>query len=131
MAAAYTAELTAALSSRRSGDAVAAFLRRVGMPDAVMSGMRGSPAWQAMEALAPTLGYDDALIGDSPVPVEWERIRVPVLALAGGSSPDFLQYGSREVARIVADGRYASIEGQGHDATPDALAAHLAPFLID
>ncbi|MEH0109005.1 alpha/beta hydrolase [Tersicoccus sp. MR15.9] len=128
-AASYTAELTAALAADRPDEAVAAFLRRVGMPPEAVAGMRGSPAWAGMEALAPTLAYDDAVMGDSSVPARWAEIPVPVLAIAGGASPAFLRFGAEEVARTVPNGTFSVVKDQGHDAGPDALAALLVPFL--
>lgn len=128
-AAAYTAELTAALAANRPDQAVAAFLRRVGTPPDVIDGLRGSPAWAGMEAIAPTLAYDDAAMGDSTVPIWLADVSVPVLALAGGASPAFLRFGAEEVARAVPDGRFVLLDAQGHDAGAEALATQLTPFL--
>lgn len=128
-AAAYTAALTAALGEGRRGDAAALFLARVGMPAEAVDGMRGSPAWAGLEAIAPTLAYDDAAMGDSSVPdVVVARVRIPVLTLAGGASPRLLQYGARELAQHLEDAAFEEVDGQTHDADPAAVAAHLRRF---
>jgi len=49
------------LAENRRGDAMALFLSTVGMPEHVIAGMRSSPAWRAIEAVAHTLAYDAAL----------------------------------------------------------------------
>ncbi|WP_348787420.1 alpha/beta fold hydrolase [Leifsonia sp. NPDC080035] len=129
-AAAYTEELTATLAAGDRERAVEFFLRRVGVPDAGIEGMRGSPTWAATVALAPTLAYDDAALGDSRVPAELLRdLPVPVLALAGGASPEFLRFGAERVAEEARDGRYAVVDGQTHDVGAAPLAAHLLAFL--
>jgi pimeloyl-ACP methyl ester carboxylesterase len=126
-AAAYTAELTEALGRGDRGAAVDAFLRRVGVPEQAVAGMRHSPAWPVMEAIASTLAYDDAAMGDSRVP-PLDLSRVDVLALAGGASPAFLQHGAQAVAEAFG-GRFEALEGQTHDVDPAALAAALVPFV--
>ncbi len=124
---AYTAELTDALGRGDRGAAVEAFLRRVGLPPEAVAGMRHSPAWAGMEALAPTLAYDDAAMGDGRVP-RFDGLAAPVLALAGGASPDFLQYGARAVAE-TAGGRFDVLDGQTHDIAPGVAAAALIDFV--
>jgi pimeloyl-ACP methyl ester carboxylesterase len=126
-AAAYTAELTEALGSGDRGAAVGAFLRRVGMPPEAVAGVRHSPGWAGMEALAPTLAYDDAAMGDSRVP-GLHGLRAEVLALAGGGSPAFLQYGARSVAEATG-GRFELLPNETHDVSPTAAAAALVPFV--
>ena len=126
-AQAYTAELAEALGRGDRGAAVEAFLGRVGLPPQAVAGMRHSPGWPGMEALAPTLAYDDTAMGDSRVPT-FEREDAEVLALAGGASPDFLQYGARAVAEATG-GRFELLDGQTHDIAPDAAATALIPFV--
>ncbi|QAY73733.1 alpha/beta hydrolase [Agromyces protaetiae] len=122
-ASAYTAELTRALAAGDRDAAVAAFLARVGVPLQGVEGMKRSPAWAGMTAIAPTLGYDDAVMGDSAVPSAAAAITAPTLALAGGASPDFLRWGARALAGAVPGARFEVLEGQGHDVDPVPLAA--------
>jgi hypothetical protein len=55
---------------------------------------------------------------------------VPLLALAGGASPDFLRFGAERLAEAAPDGRYAVVDGQTHDVQAAPLAAHLRGFLL-
>jgi pimeloyl-ACP methyl ester carboxylesterase len=123
----YSAELAGLLAAGRRGDAVARFMTQVGMPAEVVSGMRGSPAWPAFEAIAPTLGYDDAVLGDGSVPAEAGAVKVPTLVLDGGASPASLRDASAALAAAVPDAEHGTLPDQTHDVSADALA----PVLID
>jgi pimeloyl-ACP methyl ester carboxylesterase len=125
----YTANLTAALAEGRRGDAVELFMRLAGMPDEMIQGARQSPMWAGMEAVAPTLAYDDTVLGDGLVPRErLASVSVPVLAVAGGASPDWLQEATRAVAEAAPKGSYRNLEGQTHMVDPNALAPVLAEY---
>ncbi|WP_431247212.1 alpha/beta fold hydrolase [Leifsonia xyli] len=125
-AEAYTRQLLDALAADDPAAAVELFLRRVGVPEAGIEGMRYSPGWEATLALAPTLGYDDAAMGDSRVPDDLlQAIRVPVLGLAGEQTPDFLRLGAEGVASGAQDGTFEIVAGQTHDVSGEALAPHL------
>lgn len=129
-AAEYTAALADALAGGDPDAAVAAFLRRVGTPEPAIAGARRSPAWPGMVAIAPTLAYDDAAMGDSTVPITLAAgLGIPTLTLVGGASPEFLSYGVRTLADAVPDARFEVVDGQDHDVAADAVAPHLLRFL--
>jgi pimeloyl-ACP methyl ester carboxylesterase len=125
----YTARLTEALGQGRRGDAVERFLRLTGLAEEMIQGARQSPMWATMEALAPTLAYDDAVMGDGLVPRErLASVGVPVLAVAGAESPAWLREAVRAVADAVPQGTYRTLEGQTHMVDPNVLAPVLAEF---
>jgi pimeloyl-ACP methyl ester carboxylesterase len=129
-AEAYTRELLSALAADDRATAVELFLRRVGVPEAGIEGMRHSPAWDATLALAPTLAYDDAALGGSRIPDDLlQALTVPVLGLAGEGTPDFLRFGAEGVASAAQAGTFEVVAGQTHDVSADALAPHLLRFL--
>lgn len=75
------------------------------------------------------MAYDDAAMGDSTVPVVLaQRVLAPVLTLARGASPAFLQYGAKALANAIPVASEADIEGQTHDVSAEALAPHLIAF---
>ncbi|MBB6730395.1 alpha/beta fold hydrolase [Cohnella zeiphila] len=128
-AADYARELNALLAEGRRGDAVALFMRKVGVPADAIAGMRHAPMWPGMEVIAPTLAYDDAVMGDGSVPKEAARaIRVPSLVADGGSSPPFLREAADAVASALPFAHRLTLEGQTHDVAADALAPALAAF---
>lgn len=125
----YTERLTSALEQDRRGDAVELFLRLTGLGEGLIQGARQSPMWPGMESIAPSLAYDDAVMGDGLVPeARLASITAPVLSLAGGASPEWM----REAARIVADttprGTCRVLERQSHMVEPEVLAPVLAEF---
>lgn len=129
-ALAYTRALSEALARDDRDAAVELFYRRVGVPEEQLAGLRQSPYWAATVALAPTLAYDDAALGDSLVPDEVvAALRVPVLGVAGGASPEFLRYGAATIAADAPDGRYVELAGQSHDLQAEAVAPVLTEFV--
>ncbi|MER7487445.1 alpha/beta hydrolase [Streptomyces sp. NPDC126497] len=125
----YTERLTAALAEGRRGDAVELFLRLTGLGEEIIRGARQSPMWAGMESIAPSLAYDDAVMGDGSVPRELlASIRVPVLSIAGDASPAWMREAARAIAESVPRGTYRTLEGQTHMVEPDVLAPVLAEF---
>lgn len=106
------------------------FLSLTGLAPEMIESARSSPMWPGMEAVAPTLAYDDAVMGGGRVPRErLAAVRVPVLAVAGGASPQWLREAARAVAEVVPEGEYRCLEDQNHMVDPDALAPVLTEFL--
>ncbi|WP_028048146.1 alpha/beta fold hydrolase [Cellulomonas sp. URHD0024] len=127
----YTAELTAALAEHRRGDAVAAFMSFVGVPAPVVAGMRAQPGWERFEAIAPTLGYDNALMAGSRVPRELTRsILAPALVVTGGASPSILQTAGQAVAELLPACERTTLDGQTHDVEAAVLAPVLREFFL-
>ena len=58
------------LADGRKADALAHFMRCVGLPEEMIAGMRQSPYWQLGESLAPTLAYDAAVMGGGRIPAD-------------------------------------------------------------
>ncbi|MFF4018456.1 alpha/beta fold hydrolase [Streptomyces sp. NPDC001843] len=126
----YTRNLDQALGQGRPGDAVALFLRLTGLAEGMIERARQSPMWADMEAIAPTLAYDDAVMGGGLVPRDrLAAITVPVLASAGGASPDWLREATRAVAEAAPRGTYRELADQTHMVDPDVLAPVLTEFL--
>ena len=126
---AYADELNALLAAGRRGDALAHFMRRVGLPDEMIAGMRQSPYWALGESLAPTLAYDAAAMGDGTIPVDrWAGITVPTLVLAGSASPAWLTDAAARVAATIPGARHDVFEGQDHNVAADVLAQAVAGF---
>jgi pimeloyl-ACP methyl ester carboxylesterase len=128
-AEAYAAELGSVLAAGDRDGAVAAFLTRVGMPGPAVEGMKSSPAWEGMTAIAPTLGYDAAVMGDSSIPAELAGITARTLSLGGGASPEFMKWGAHGIAQLIPGAELEILAGQGHGVDPDVLARRVTAFL--
>ena len=126
----YNARLGELLGEGRRGDAMQLFLETVGVPAAAIAGMRQSPYWARSEALAPTLAFDAAVLGDGGVPADrFARIQAPTLVLAGGAGPDFFRLAGRAAADAIGGAAYGELAGQTHDVAPDALTAAVRDFV--
>ncbi|MEU0335533.1 alpha/beta hydrolase [Streptomyces sp. NPDC006193] len=127
--AVYKQQLAAALAQGRRGDAVELFLRLTGLGEEMIQRARQSPMWAGLEAVAPSLAHDDAVMGDGLLPRSLlAGIAVPVLSVAGGASPEWMRAASREIAETVPQGTHRVLEGQTHMVEPDVLGPVLAEF---
>lgn len=129
MSDAYTLSLNELLSNYRRGEAVELFMQKVGLPTEAIAGMRQSPMWPGMEALAPTLAYDDAIIGGGSLPInEVKEIQVPTLVMAGEKSPAFMHEAANAVIHALPSARLHILENQTHDVAADVIAPFLENF---
>lgn len=119
-----------ALAEGRHGDAVGHFLEMLGLPPKELDGMRQLPIWPMWEAIAPTFGYDAALLGeDGSVPSERvARIAVPVLIINGGAGSSSMQLTAAALAAAIPNARHRILEGQTHEVAAEVLAPVLAAF---
>jgi pimeloyl-ACP methyl ester carboxylesterase len=132
----YGQELESLLMQGRRGDAIELFFALVGMPPEMIGEIRRGPGWPTLEALAPTLAYDSAVMGDSTrggtVPADVaRRVTIPTLVLVGGASPDWMIDVGREIAAAVQNGAHRILDGQDHVVPPEVLAPVLKGFLAD
>jgi pimeloyl-ACP methyl ester carboxylesterase len=117
----------------RRDDAVTLFqTEAVGLPAAMVDGMRASDFWGWFTGLAHTLPYDVALHGDYEPPAgRLAGLGIPMLAVDGSQSPQWIRTGTRAVADAVPGGRYVTLDGQDHSVLhhPEALHPELSDFL--
>jgi pimeloyl-ACP methyl ester carboxylesterase len=129
--AGFAAELAGLVSAGRRGDAVELYqTRAVGIPEPVVAQMRHAPFRPGLEALAHTLAYDAAIIGDRSLPGELlATVTAPALVVTGENSPPFLRSAAQAAAAALPHGRLAILPGQTHDINPQATAPVMAEFL--
>lgn len=124
----YTERLTGALAEGRHGDAVALFMDNVGVPSQAIDAMRSQPGWTSLEAIAPTLAYDDALLAGGYVPRHLaEALTLPMIVLSGAASPEVLRQAAEATAGALAGADLRVLAGQTHDVDPAAVT----PVLVD
>jgi pimeloyl-ACP methyl ester carboxylesterase len=120
-------QLTEHIAAGRRGDAVELFqLEAVGIPPAVVAQMRNAPFRPTLEKMAHTLVYESMILQALPA----ERIasvRVPTLMIDGEQSHELIRQTAQSLAEDLPYGRYRTLQSQGHDIVPEALA----PVLID
>ena len=126
----YRRQLREALSENRRGDAAALFLTLVGMPADQLDQMRREPWWMAFEAVAPSLAYDAAILGeDRAVPVEKAaRVAAPALVMNGSASEGFMYDTAAALAKAMPAAQHRTLQDQTHAVSPEAIAPVLVEF---
>lgn len=120
--------VSTAIAEGRPGDAIGAFFTSSGMPDEVAASMATDPA---MLAVAPSMPYDLAVMGDGAIPVERvRRVTVPTLVIAGSESEDFFRATATRLVDLLPDARLTILDGADHGAPADLVAPAIAPFLL-
>lgn len=125
----YRSQLTALLGAGRHGDAMALFLTTVGLPPDMIAGMHRSPMWPGMEAIAPTLAYDAAVMGDSTLPPGLaSSVTIPTVILTGGSSGTWAHDAASALISVLPNARHRTLDGQDHNVAWPVLAPELTAF---
>lgn len=112
-------------------------MRLAGSSDQDIAGAETSPFWPALHALAPTLRYDAACLGDGAPPADMlATVTQPVLLTTGamvdphssGLPTDFFGAAADATAACLPDARRTTIEVAGHVADPARLGPILRNF---
>ena len=130
-AAGHQAQLEQLIAAGRRGAAVRYFMRQmVGVPAPLVLLMRLMPrTWRKLTAVAHTLPYDAAVMGDFAPPTErLASIAVPTLAMHGEKTDARLRRAARAVAEAVPNSRHQALPGQNHAVKPEVLAPALEEF---
>jgi pimeloyl-ACP methyl ester carboxylesterase len=131
LAADLSERLAQLVDADRRGDAVELYqLEAIGMPEEAVVGIRQAPFRPALEAIADTLAYDAAVVGDMTLPTELlASIATPTLVIEGEASWPLLRSAARAVAQALPNGQLRTLPGQSHDVSPEATAPVLEEFL--
>jgi alpha-beta hydrolase superfamily lysophospholipase len=128
----YRGTLRRFIASGDRGAAVEYFMTgAVGLAPEAVAGMKATPAWAYLEAMAHTLVYDAEALGgdDQQLPTELlAGIAIPLLTVSSAGTAPWLASAAEAVAQGVPSGRYASLEGDFHQVPPAVLAPALATF---
>ena len=124
------------IAADRRGEAVEYWMTDVvGAPAEVVTEMKSSPAWPALEAVAHTLPYDIAVLdggmsGEPLAAEKWTSVTAPVLVMDGGASPEWIRNTARMLASVLPSATHLSLPDQTHDAAPEVLAPQLERFFL-
>jgi pimeloyl-ACP methyl ester carboxylesterase len=126
----YTRQLEELLAADRRGDAVALFMTLVGVPAEQIDAMRGSPTAQVMKAIAPTLAYDNRVVGEDRLTptARAAAVAVPTLVMNGGAAQAPMRNVALALAQAIPGARYRELEGQTHSVSPQIIAPVLVEF---
>jgi len=131
----YHADLERLIANGEKGKAVSYFMvDMIGAPRFVPLMMRIMAAKQYAKilAVAPTLRYDAAMMGETfTVPeTELARVRVPTLAIAGSKGAPAMLAAQAKVASVIPGAQHAILAGQTHQVSPAALRPQFLQFLL-
>ncbi len=129
----YRQKLDELLQADRRGDAAALFMQLVNTPADQINGMRQSPMWSMFEAVAPTLAYDAAAVGEDRTPPlrQATDVRVPTLVMDGGALMEtrpFMHETAVALAKAIPNAQHRTLEGQTHDVSSEVIAPVLVEF---
>jgi pimeloyl-ACP methyl ester carboxylesterase len=111
---AYLKELAPLLHAGRNGDAVALFMKLVGMPSEQVEGIRRAPVWPVFEALGPSLAYDHIGVMGESASVPTARaatLAIPVLIMSGESSYPFMSETSLSLSKAFPNANLRTLPG--------------------
>lgn len=123
------AQLRRLVDQGKRADAVKFFMvDMVGMPAIFTYIMRILPVWPKLKAVAHTLPYDAAVLGDFSLPRERAAsVAVPTLVMGGEKSPVELRGAVDAVAEAIPGAKLQMLKGQTHNVDVKVLA----PVLVD
>jgi pimeloyl-ACP methyl ester carboxylesterase len=128
----HTARLVA---DRKLDELLEYFITQVaGMPAEYVGGMKQDQGmWRGMLAIAPTIPYDAAFVGQfmqgKPLPADhWTKVTVPVLVADGGASDAWFHNSADALAEALSRASRQTLEGQTHMFNPEVLAPVIVQF---
>lgn len=126
----YFAALKKLLASGRNGDAVALFIRSVGVSDKQIQALRRMAMWRGLVRLAPTLAYDSEVLGEGhSLPVaRLLRATTQTLVMHGGAGAPSLRDAARAISEAMPKAQLRTLAGQTHGVSPKAIAPVLEEF---
>jgi pimeloyl-ACP methyl ester carboxylesterase len=130
----YVERLDAYTAAGQPGAAVELFMTAaIGLPPEAVAGMRETPFWPALEAVAPTIAYDGRIVGTTmsgaPLPADrWAAISVPVLVMYGRGTAPWLISGARALADLLPTATLEPVDGEQHTVPAEVLAPVLRGF---
>ncbi len=126
----YNTLLKKLLKSGRNADAVALFIKLVGVSDKQIQAMRRLPMWRGLEAMAPTLAYDSDVLGEGhSLPTRLlSRVTTPTLVMHGGAGTPSMRDAAQAITKAVPNSQLRMLAGQTHGVRPKFIAPVLADF---
>lgn len=136
----YVHDLALALDDDDRDQALRLFMKLAGSSEQSIADAEAAPVWPALVALAPTLRYDAACLGEGPPPAaRLAKVTQPVLLSTGavmdphssGLPVDFFGAAADAAAACLPDAHRLTIEVAGHVADPSVLGPFLSRFYTE
>ncbi len=129
----YYGQLKKLLKEGRNEDAVALFIRSVGVSDKQIQAIKRMPMWRGLVAMAPTLAYDSEIMGEGhTLPVSLlKKIKIPTLVMHGGAGTIHMRDSAQAISKYIPHVQIRTLAGQTHGVSPKVLAPVLIEFFSD
>lgn len=129
----FISETKALVAAGDRSGAVKKFMRYVGTPGLMVFVMSLLPFWKKFTTIAHTLANDLEIIAPHhngrPFPEgKWSSVTTPVLVMAGGKSPAYMQNSMRAWAGAFPNAVHRTLAGQTHMVKQPVLASALIEF---
>jgi pimeloyl-ACP methyl ester carboxylesterase len=126
----HQAQLVGLVAEGRRGDAVKFYMKDIiGMPGWLVTVFRVLPMWSKLKAIAPTLAYDSAIMGDFALPTRRAAsLTMPTLVISGDKSMPVLREAAQRLSEVIPRARLRTLPGQTHNVAAAALAPVLKEF---
>ncbi len=106
-----------------ASDAVAAFMRRIGLRDEQVTALEATPFWQYLLGFAPTMAPEGrALVAHGFDAERYANLTMPALFLVGSETDAILGEVLRLLVPVMPQAKRVTFDGHGHAATMSAPA---------
>lgn len=131
-ATAYFRTLKKLLAAGHKDDAVALFVRSVGVSDKQIQAMKRLPMWKGLVKLAPTLAYDSEVLGEGHAlaAARLSRITIPTLVMHGGAGAPSMRDAAQAISQAIPKAQLRTLDRQTHGVSPKVLAPVLEDFFL-
>lgn len=125
----HETQLNTLIAAGRRGDAVKYFMRKmVNVPAPFVLLMQLLPMWSKLKAVAHTLAYDAAVMGDFSLPTpRLAKVTTPTLVMGGDKSDARLREAVQAVASGLLNGKLRMLKDQTHNVKLNVLS----PVVLD
>lgn len=126
----YYKELKKLLASGRNADAVALFVRSVGVSDKQIQALKRMSMWRGLVKMAPTLAYDSEVlgIGHSLPTARFSRITTRTLVMHGSAGAPSMREAAQAISKALPNSQLRTLARQTHGVSPKVLAPVLEEF---
>lgn len=125
---AYRKKLAEYIAEDKRSDAVALFVKSVGVSDKQIAAMERLPMWKGLTAMAHTLVYDTIELMEQYPTLVTDDITTKTLVMYGAASPAFMGETAQKLSEVITNATLRSLEGQVHDVKAGVMAPVLAEF---
>ncbi|HEU5262920.1 MAG TPA: alpha/beta hydrolase [Gemmatimonadales bacterium] len=126
----HHAQLVRLVAEGRRSDAVTFYMKDIiGMPGLLVTVFRFLPMWSKLKAVAHSLPYDSAIMGDFSLPTRRAAsVTMPTLVISGDKSMPVLREAARRLAEFIPGAQLRTLARQTHNVAAEALVPVLKEF---